>query len=950
MLQLKEIVKDYPTATTTVHALRKVSLNFRESEFVAILGPSGCGKTTMLNIIGGLDRYTSGDLVIGGVSTAEFDDEHWDAYRNATIGFVFQSYNLIPHLTVLENVELALSLVGEGKKTRRAKAVAALHKVNMHEEINKRPNQLSGGQMQRVAIARAIVNDPKIILADEPTGALDSELSVQVMDILQELSETRLVIMVTHNAELAYRYATRICRFKDGQLIEDTNPYNPEADADGQKSGETVEESVQNGESKDDATLCAENDNQNAQIVTTDTLSLQNDDINTQCEQNDEENSTKKTSNRKRKLAMKKIGGESNALFDKLGINSLSKKKKRKDKSFKPTSMSAGMAFGLSWKNLISKKRRTFFTMFAGSIGIIGLGLVLSISNGFNVYVQKMEKEMFSSIPLGIYQYNVSNSAVMDMMMDMQKQDDQNAYPDKDTIGVTESESGLDSYISSFTKPFIEGITKNEITEEFTEYMKNMPEDYYNSMSINYGLRYNFVRKTYDANGRAEDGYVKYVDISQSPEPITAMAIASTVLGENGLQSKYWQALAKDEKTMLESYDVLSGRYPQNKNEIVLCVSKDNTVSSSLLKAFEIELYEEDDDCVFIPDENGKPIPIDSQNVSFDHFIGQKFRMILNDDYYRMVDGEYERMNFSASDLSWGETSETRLKQLYEDSSTELEIVGIIRQKKGGFSYVNSALCYTPEFAEWAMEQAYNSEVAQRQRELTPKGETIWGEFSAINNKGFTDEDFNSQMENLISGKVLTLDYFAKAIGADRSASFITVFPATFEQKESAIKYIEDWDKTNIGYFDVSAMFLYNLSIMIDLVSAMLIAVASISLVVSTVMIGVITSNSVIERIREIGILRAIGARKKDVRNVFIAETAIIGLSSGLVGIALTYLLCPLISLIIKAVTGIGSLLHFHPLHALALVAISLVLTVISGIIPAINASRKNVVDALRVE
>ena len=945
MLQLKEIVKDYPTATTTVHALRKVSLNFRESEFVAILGPSGCGKTTMLNIIGGLDRYTSGDLVIGGVSTAEFDDEHWDAYRNATIGFVFQSYNLIPHLTVLENVELALSLVGEGKKTRRAKAVAALHKVNMHEEINKRPNQLSGGQMQRVAIARAIVNDPKIILADEPTGALDSELSVQVMDILQEISKTRLVIMVTHNADLAYQYATRICRFKDGQLIEDTNPYNPETEGDAQNSDAPAEESAGNEVSQDDETIYVEDDNGNVQIVTTDTLSLQNDDVNAQIEQIDEENKNKKTSNRKRKLAMRKIGIESKAIFDKLGLNSLSKKRKRKDKSFKPTSMSAGMAFALSWKNLISKRRRTFFTMFAGSIGIIGLGLVLSISNGFNVYVKKMEKEMFSSIPLGIYQYNVSNSAVMDMMMNMQKQDDANAYPDKDTIGVTKSEGGIDSYISSFTKPFIEGITKNEITQEFTEYMRNMPEDYYKSMSINYGLRYNFIRKTYDENGRET-----YKDISKSPEPITAMAIASTVLGENGLQSKYWQALAKDEKTMLDSYDLLSGRYPQNRNEILLCIGKDNTVSSSLLKEFGIELYEEDEDCVFIPDENGKPIPIDEQNVSFEHFIVQKFKMMLNDDYYRKSGDEYVSMSFDKDALTWEETSETRLKQLYENSTTELEIVGIIRQQKGGFSYVNSALCYLPEFAEWAMDQAYNSEVAQRQRELTPKGETIWGAFEEINNRGFTDEDFDSEMSNLISGKVLTLDYFAKAVGADRAASFITVFPGSFEQKESAIKYIEDWDKTNIGYFDVSAMFLYNLSIMIDLVSAMLIAVASISLVVSTVMIGVITSNSVIERIREIGILRAIGARKKDVRNVFIAETAIIGLSSGLVGIALTYLLCPLISLIIKAVTGIGSLLNFHPLHALALVAISLVLTIISGIIPAINASRKNVVDALRVE
>lgn len=937
MLQLKDVVKDYPTATTTVHALRKVSLNFRESEFVAILGPSGCGKTTMLNIIGGLDRYTSGDLVIGGVSTRDFDDEHWDAYRNATIGFVFQSYNLIPHLTVLENVELALSLVGEGKKTRRAKAVAALHKVNMHDEINKRPNQLSGGQMQRVAIARAIVNDPKIILADEPTGALDSELSVQVMDILQEIAKTRLVIMVTHNAELAYQYATRICRFKDGQLIEDTNPYNPEEDVEEQQDG-----------NQDIAAVDEIIDSEIGQSTTIDTSSLQNDEINVENVQQEDDGKCKKLSNRKRKLAMKKVGSATNALFDKLGINSLSKKKKRKDKSFKSTSMSAGMAFGLSWKNLVSKKRRTFFTMFAGSIGIIGLGLVLSISNGFNVYVEKMEKEMFSSVPLGIYQYNVQNSAVMDMMMNFQNQDSSKNFPDSDKIGVSaDSGGGIDSYVSSFTKSFLEGITKNEITDEFTQYMKNMPKDNYKSMSINYGLRYNLVRKTFDQNG-----HVTYTDVSQSPEPITALAIATTVLGENGLQSKYWQELASDKDTMLESYDLIgkNSRYPQNKNEILLCIGKDNKISQDLLNAFGIELYEKEEDGT--PKMvDGKPVSLGNSNISYEYFIGQSVKMILNDDYYKKTgENSYDKMGFKKKLLYWSETNQSRLQSLYENSQNELKIVGVIRQKKGGYSFVNSALCYTPELAEWAMDQAYNSEVARVQRTLTPQGSTIFGTYSEINNSGFTDDDFSNELFDIVDQKVLTLDYFAKAVGADRAASFITVFPETFEQKDAAVKYIEAWDKTEIGYLDVSAMFLYNITIMIDLVSAMLIAVASISLVVSTVMIGVITSNSVIERIREIGILRAIGARKRDIRNVFIAETAIIGFSSGVIGIVVTYILCPFISLIIKAATGIGSLLHFHPLHALALVGISLLLTVISGIIPAINASRKNVVDALRVE
>ena len=350
---------------------------------------------------------------------------------------------------------------------------------------------------------------------------------------------------------------------------------------------------------------------------------------------------------------------------------------------------------------------------------------------------------------------------------------------------------------------------------------------------------------------------------------------------------------------------------------------------------------------------DGKPVPLGTSDISYEYFIGQSVKMILNDDYYvKTGENSYDTMGFdkNPSLLYWSEKDQSRLQSLYGNSETELKIVGVIRQKKGGYSFVNSALCYTPELAEWAMDKAYDSEVARIQRTLTPQGTTIFGTYAEINNSGFTDDNFSSELLDIVGQKELTLDYFAKAVGADKAASFITVFPETFEQKDAAVKYIEAWDKTDIGYFDVSAMFLYNITIMIDLVSAMLIAVASISLVVSTVMIGVITSNSVIERIREIGILRAIGARKRDIRNVFIAETAIIGFSSGVIGILVTYILCPLISLIIKAVTGIGSLLHFHPLHALALVAISLLLTVISGIIPAISASRKNVVDALRVE
>lgn len=991
MLQLKDVVKDYPTATTTVHALRKVSLNFRESEFVAILGPSGCGKTTMLNIIGGLDRYTSGDLVIGGVSTADFDDEHWDAYRNATIGFVFQSYNLIPHLTVLENVELALSLVGEKKKSRRAKAVAALHKVNMHEEIDKKPNQLSGGQMQRVAIARAIVNDPKIILADEPTGALDSELSVQVMDILQELSKNRLVIMVTHNAELAYQYATRICRFKDGQLIEDTNPYDPETEIEGQTAEtETVIEKIASEESDEKIVLeeVTTDNIERGEIAQTSTLQPQNDNINTQTVQNDGKPDKKeKTSNHKRKVAMRNVGEESNAIFDKLGLNSLSKKKKKRDKAFKPTSMSAGMAFGLSLKNLVSKKRRTLLTSFAGAIGIIGLALVLSIYNGFNIYLAKMETEMLSGVPLGVYQYNVSSNAMMELMtsmMETQPNDSQTSYPDSDEIKVSSSSSydgAMAKMMLSIVKSFMDGVMKNDITVEFADYMKAMPKEYYTAMNISYGLRYNLVRKTFDS-----DGNVAYKDVSQQPRPLTTTAIATTVLGENGLQAKYWQELAANEEITMRSYDFIGegSRFPKNKNEVLLCVNSDNSVNVDLLSAFGIDTYKKDANGNVEKDESGKPIKMDTASIPYEYFIGQTFKLVDNDSYYVYDEetGKYENnvgIGKAKSDGSEGSSgfnplsdseskkllwsyddsseSQTLLKQMYDASGEEIKVVGVIRAKKNAeHAYVSSAICYTSELAESTLESAQNSQLVQRQLALS----------AASNNKTPTvfdgvrlndSVDFASSASASIAAitgiPALQYTYYMRAIGADRSPYYITVYPNDSDQKTNSGNYISAWQnsgKGNIGYFDMSEMLLVNMRGILDLVSAMLIAVAAISLVVSTVMIGVITSNSVVERTREIGILRAIGARKKDIRNVFIAETSLIGLASGLIGILVTYILCPLISLVIKAAAGIGSLLHFHPLHAFILVCLSLVLTVISGIIPAIMASRKNVVDALRVD
>ena len=962
MLKLCDIVKNYTTATTTVQALRGVSLSFREHEFVSILGPSGCGKTTLLNIVGGLDRYTSGDLIIGGVSTQSFDDMHWDAYRNATIGFVFQSYNLIPHLSVLENVELALSLVGEKKKVRRAKAIEALRKVGIEGEMTKRPNQLSGGQMQRVAIARAIVNDPKIILADEPTGALDSELSVQVMDILREISKTRLVIMVTHNDELAKAYSTRICKFRDGQLIEDTDPYEYDETQDiaGENSekatdGATVNDAKEGAEfahntSAEDANKFPSGETtEGADILTTDTESLGNEvadtesldgdvgdvhiveapsevDYDSLAIQPDEEQ--KKVSNRKRKKQMKNMHADNREIFDRLGLNSLSKKRKKKDAAFKPTSMSAGMAFNLSLRNLISKKRRTFLTAFAGSIGIIGLGLVLSISNGFNVFVNDMQTETLAGVPVGVYEYNVKASAIMDVMSNLAtSKPDGSAYPDSDKIVVKPGSGGsAESNFTNILNAFFKSVTKNELNEGFADYMAKMPSDYYDARSVYYGVRYNLVTQTVD-----EEGETVYMDISQQPEVSNVMTIATSILGESGVQPQYWQVLVGDEDTMLSSYELIGSksRYPQNKNELLLCIGESNDIDEAMFEAFGISM-------------DG----IQADDLNTDFFIDNvSFKLVDNNDYY--VDYKDGRFNYPTG-------TQDSLKKMYDGAENELKIVGVIRPKKGArATYVSTAICYTPELADYVVNNAYNSNIARAQRDLIQNPRTDRNTVLA-SKKYIYDDDLQSNMSiTALLTKKLAYTSFIKSIGATKAPTYINLYPATYDQKINIGNYIKSWNtwhKGNIGYFDVSEMFIYNLTMVIDLVSIMLIAVASISLVVSTVMIGVITSNSVIERTREIGILRAIGARKRDVRNVFIAETSLIGLSGGLLGIIVTYILCPIVSLIIGAVSGVDNLLHFHPLHAFILVVLSLVLTVISGILPAISASRKNVVDALRVD
>lgn len=940
MLELKNIVKDYVTPTTAVHALRDVSLQFRNSEFVAILGPSGCGKTTMLNIIGGLDRYTSGDLIIGGVSTAHFDDEHWDAYRNATIGFVFQSYNLIPHLSVLENVEMALNLSGENKKTRKQKAADALIKVGMGDELNKRPNQLSGGQMQRAAIARAIVNNPKIVLADEPTGALDSELSVQVMELLKEIAQDRLVIMVTHNDELAKQYGTRIVRFKDGCLMEDTNPYEPQEN----QSDKTLSSAKEEQDSIDDYAVddsVSEQDTQenvvDAEIADTtqnavndvknDILSADNANTNAKDGKN------KKISNRKKKAAMEQIDDSVKENLDRLGMSVPVKRRDKKKSAFKPTAMTFLTSFSLSLKNLISKKRRTFFTAFAGSIGVVGLGLVLAISNGFDVYVGRMQTDLMAQVPIGVYEYSVSTTLMTDMMQNFAPDKSTNAFPDTDDIGIVSSTSSS-GMIGDMISAMFKSVSKNDITKEFETYMRDMPEEYYSAMEILYGTRFNMVAKTLD-----DFGNEVYKDVSQQPSAATAASIATHAFGDHGLQAKYWQQLVGEKDFVLSNYDLIGANsaYPTDKFQIVLVINEKNQIDVGALSALGFDVYQRNGDGSVIKDGNQPRLRND---LTADDIIGMQVKLLKNNDYYTV-----DASNTFGSYVNPANYDDAKIEELYnDDNAVTLTVSGVLRMKRdAAMSYVGSSFCYTPELGEYLANDAYNSQAAIYQRSILEEDYDIYGNVLP------KDAIISDSILDIIGGSSLALSAYLKGLGASDAPAYISIYASNYGMKESAAKYIDRWDG-NIEYFDMSEMIVYNVTSIIDLVSILLIAVAAISLVVSTVMIGVITSNSVIERTREIGILRALGARKRDIRSVFISETAIIGLSSGIIGIVLTYILCPLISLIIQAVAGVGDLLHFHPLHAFILVLISFVLTVISGIIPAISASRKNVVDALRTE
>lgn len=864
MLEISDIKKDYVLKDQSVNALKGINICFRRSEFVAILGPSGCGKTTLLNIIGGLDRYTSGDLIIDGTSTKEFKDKDWDNYRNHRVGFVFQNYNLIQHQTVLENVELALTLSGVKKAERRKRAIQVLEKVGLGDKLKSKPNQLSGGQMQRVAIARALVNDPEIILADEPTGALDSKTSVQIMDLLKEVSKDRLVIMVTHNPDLANKYANRIIRLLDGELIEDSKPY----------------------------------------------------------------------SNKETEKEIKKH---------------LEKKAKQETKEFKKTekkkSMSFFTALALSFKNLMTKKGRAIMVSFAGSIGIIGIALILAVSAGMTGYIDNMQSQSLSSYPV-----TVSSIALdYDSMMNTIQDGVDTGENDDNAINIYDPSSSLIN-LGKF----------NYISSEFIDYVN----DYYSNENKRDLLNDYLISYASEMRLITHNELSGYNAINSD---VTTSALTGTT------SALFFEEVKED--YVLSLYDIkgTNTHYPSNRNEIALVVG-DNGLSTTELRNLGIDVvYKSDGQGGIEIDEQGQPI---IENINYDDVIGKTYKLLLNDAYYD-TDTMFPKYDFSLDSV----IDQSNLETLYNDVNTvELTITCVLIHKEDASgSIFSNGIMYTHDLADYYRENSKNSAVVQKVKSdyLNEDGTFIDGmKTFAIDymvNISEVSQYLGTQYEDLFRydspikmqqtlkqalNVNLTdeeiIDLYLQVYGASDVPSNIYFYAKNFEAKDDLTAMLDSWNNSHsenqIVLTDSSAMITDLLGTLVDIISYVLVAFAAISLVVSSVMIGIITYTSVIERTKEIGVLRSIGASKRDIMNVFNAETTIIGLTAGIIGILLAGILTIPIALILKALTGIGGLAVMEPLSSVILVLISVVLTFIAGLIPARIASKKDPVIALRSE
>jgi putative ABC transport system permease protein len=861
MLKLKNITKVYNSGNEKLKALDNVEIMFRKSEFVSILGPSGCGKTTLLNIIGGLDRYTSGDLIINGKSTKYFKDRDWDSYRNYSVGFVFQNYNLIGHQTVLSNVELALTISGVSKKERRKRAIKALEEVGLKNHINKKPNQLSGGQMQRVAIARALVNNPDIILADEPTGALDTKTSIQVMEILKNISKDKLVIMVTHNPDLAQKYSSRIIKILDGKIIDDSN---------------ILKEATKEEKAHDN----------------------------------------------KRRTSMKFL-----------------------------------TALHLSLNNLMTKKGRTILTSFAGSIGIIGIALILAISTGVQNYINKVEEDTLSSYPLTIEESTIDMSSMIDTMMG------ENKNSEKREEGKIYSSDIMNDLIASLSSK----ISTNNLKalKEYIESDTSKIRENSNAIKYSYNLDINLYKSNTD------DGIVK-VNPSTVMEtlgmttsnPYSQMMPLSSMMGNNNV----WEELIDNDELLKSQYNLLAGSWPTKYNEVVLIVGKNNEISDYTL--YSLGLKDQNElKSKMKAIQNGETVEPSEETVySYDDLLNLSYKLVLNSDYYVKTNN------------LWIDKSEDDfyMKQIIKDAE-EIKVVGIIKQNDSSTTTSKSGqIGYTSDLTKYVINKTNSSDIVKTQKEN--KEINIFTGLEFPKDELNSDFDYNSlsEVEKIKLGK-LNSDELAELMKAYRdnknssyesnliklgsvdisSPASISIYPKNFASKNNLIDIIEEYNKTAkdnnkeeniINYTDVIGTMMKSVSQIINTISYVLIAFVAISLVVSSIMIGIITYISVLERTKEIGILRAIGASKKDISRVFNAETLIVGFISGVIGILITMLLTLPINSLIYMITGV-SIITKVPLNAaIILVIISMLLTIVAGLIPSRIASKKDPVVALRTE
>ena len=895
MLELNDIKKDYVSGSTTVSALKGINLRFRDCEFVSILGQSGCGKTTMLNIIGGLDKYTSGDLKINGVSTKNYKDRDWDFYRNNSIGFVFQSYNLIPHQTVLSNVELALTLSGVSKAERKRRAIEALEKVGLGEQIHKKPNQMSGGQMQRVAIARALVNNPDILLADEPTGALDTETSIQIMELLKEISKDRLIIMVTHNPELAKDYSTRIVRLLDGVITDDSDPY-------------TLEDMEADIRAKEAAKV--------------------------------------KTSEKK----IKKSG------------------KKQK------TSMSFFTALSLSFNNLMTKKTRTILTAFAGSIGIIGIAMILSISNGIQLYIDRVQRDTLSSYPITLQAESIDISS---MVTSMTGNSDSEEHEDKSKIY---SNDIMGDMINTMVKE-----VKSNNLSEFKKYIENGGsgiKSYVSDIQYSYDVPLNIYMKDTSNGVEQLNPSTMFDSIYGEGATSTSSAMSSGMGMGMFSNSSVWNQLLGNQQVLDEQYDVLAGHWPENYNEVVLVTDKNNEVDDYTLYSLGLKDPEEVR-TLFKKMMVGESYETEKDiSYTFDEILDTEFKLVMPTDMYK-----YNDVTGTWDDYSKDDKYMTNVV----NNGTDIKVCGIIRPNDDAVSTsISSGIGYTAKLTEYIIEEVKNSEIAKAQLADTSVDVFTGVPFDNDRNTEITMDDVNAymatlspeesaQMQAMTSGmsddQILqlfsaslkarttdaTLDSNKSKLGITDldTPSQIDIYATDFDSKEKVQNIIKDYNRLQqddgkeenvINYTDYVGIMMSSVSTIINAISYVLIAFVAISLIVSSIMIGIITYISVLERTKEIGVLRSIGASKKDVSRIFNAETLIEGFVSGALGIVVTLLLCIPANALIKHLTDISNVAQLPDAGGVILIIISMFLTFIAGLIPAKFAAKKDPVVALRSE